>query len=124
MSLLEYRKHLPQDTTAFAKSGLVKTSTYKATLVADLIRNMKASEATLQLRFCKKKVAEDMLKVLNAAIANAENNHSLDIDTLYVSEIYVERGPYLKRFTARARGRGSRILKPFSRIVVFVTEKK
>ncbi len=124
MSLLDYRHHLPKDTTAYARSTLVNTSVYKAGLVADLIRGMRADTAVLQLRFSKKKIASTILSVLNSAIANAENNKSLDIDNLYISEVLVERGPYLKRFTARARGRGSRIRKPLSKIVVFVTERK
>lgn len=108
---------------AYAKSPLVRTSVYKANLVADIIRKRMASEAVLQLRFCKRKVSKDMLAVLNSAIANAQNNHNLDIDRLRVSEVRIERGPYMKRFTARARGRGSRIMKPFTRFVIIVTEE-
>ena len=64
-----------------------------------------------------------MLAVLNSAIANAQNNNGLDIDRLRVSRVMIERGPYIKRFTARARGRGSRIMKPLTRFVIFVTEE-
>ncbi len=110
-------------TTAYAKSALVRTSIYKANLVANQIRKVKASEAILQLTFSKKKVSKDMLSVLNSAIANAQNNQNLDIDRLRISEVLIERGPYIKRFAARARGRGSRIMKPLSRFVIFVTEE-
>ena len=110
-------------TTAYAKSALVRTSIYKANLVANQIRKVKASEAILQLTFSKKKVSKDMLSVLNSAIANAQNNQNLDIDRLRISEVLIERGPYIKRFAARARGRGSSIMKPLSRFVIFVTEE-
>ena len=109
--------------TACAKSSLIRTSVYKANLVAEIIRKRPVNEAVLQLRFCKRKVSKDMLVVLNAAIANAQNNHSLDIDRLRVSRVMIEKGPYIKRFTARARGRGSRIMKPLTRFVIFVTEE-
>ncbi len=118
------RKNNQNDsTTAYAKSALVRTSIYKANLVAAQIRKAKASEAILQLTFSKKKVSKDMLSVLNSAIANAQNNKNLDIDRLRISEVLIERGPYIKRFAARARGRGSRIMKPLSRFVIFVTEE-
>jgi large subunit ribosomal protein L22 len=112
-----------QDTTAYAKSSLIRTSVYKANLVADIIRKRSASDAVLQLQFCKRKVSKDMLSVLNSAIANAQNNKNLDIDRLRVSRVVIEKGPYIKRFTARARGRGSRIMKPLTRFVIFVTEE-
>jgi large subunit ribosomal protein L22 len=109
--------------TARAKSGLVRTSVQKANLVADIIRNRSVNDAILQLKFSNKKVSKDMLAVLNSAIANAQNNNGLDIDRLKVSKVMIERGPYIKRFTARARGRGSRIMKPLTRFVIFVTEE-
>lgn len=111
------------EATAYAKSSLIRTSVYKANLVADIIRRRSVNDAVLQLRFCKRKVSKDMLSVLNSAIANAQNNHNLDIDRLKVSRVMIERGPYIKRFTARARGRGSRIMKPLTRFVIFVTEE-
>lgn len=115
-------KHL-NEATAQAKSGLVRTSVQKTNLVADIIRKRKVNDAILQLKFCKRKVSKDMLAVLNSAIANAQNNNGLDIDRLRVSRVMIERGPYIKRFTARARGRGSRIMKPLTRFVIFVTEE-
>lgn len=111
------------EATAHAKSGLVRTSVYKANLVADIIRRRNVNDALLQLKFCKRKVSKEMLAVLNSAIANAQNNNGLDIDRLKVSSVMIERGPYIKRFTARARGRGSKILKPLTRFVIFVTEE-
>lgn len=109
--------------TAYAKSNLVRTSVQKANLVAEKIRKRKVNDAILQLQFCKRKVSRDMLAVLSSAIANAQNNKALDIDRLRVSRVMIERGPYIKRFTARARGRGSRIMKPLTRFVIFVTEE-
>ena len=111
------------DATAYAKSGLIRTSVYKANLVADIIRRKNAGDAILQLKFCKRKVSKDMLSVLNSAIANAQNNQNLDIDRLRVSKVIIERGPYIKRFAARARGRGSKIMKPLTKFVIFVTEE-
>lgn len=112
-----------QENEAFAKSSLIRTSVYKANLVADVIRRRKVNDAVLQLQFSNKKVSKHMLEVLNSAIANAQNNHNLDIDRLRVSRVMIERKPYIKRFTARARGRGSRIMKPLTRLVIFLTEE-
>jgi len=111
------------EATAQAKSSLVRTSVQKANLVADIIRKQKVNDAILQLKFSKRKVSKDILAVLNSAIANAQNNNGLDIDRLRVSKVIIEKGPYIKRFTARARGRGSRIMKPLTRFVIFVTEE-
>jgi large subunit ribosomal protein L22 len=111
------------EATAFAKCKAIKTSVQKLNLVAGLIRGMKAEQALLQLRFSKKKVARDVYHVLNSAIANAENNFGLDVDRLYVSRVMVGKAFVMKRFRARARGRGARILKPFSNVSIYVTEK-
>lgn len=111
------------EASAYAKSSLVRTSVYKANLVAAIIRKRSVGDAVLQLKFCKKKVSKDMLAVLNSAVANAQNNHGLDIDRLKVSRVMIERGPYIKRFAARARGRGSRIMKPLTKFVIVVTEE-
>jgi large subunit ribosomal protein L22 len=107
---------------AFAKSSLVRTSVYKANLVAALIRGKKINYASEQLQFSKKKVAREMYKVLQSAIANAYNNHSLDIDRLVVDRVELARGPYIKRFAARARGRGTRIMKPLTRFTIVLLE--
>ncbi len=123
MNLLQARQHLNQKNTAYAQSAPIKSSVYKINLVAEMIRNMKASDAMLQLQFCKKKVAVDMHSVLKAAISNAENNLGLDIDKLYISEILVNKGICLRRFRPKARGRSGKIIKPFSKVAVFVTTK-
>lgn len=123
MSLLEYRKHLPQNTTAFAKSHLIKSSVYKLKLVADAVKGTKASDALLKLEFYNKKVANDIGQVLRSAISNAENNFSLDIDSLYISEILINKSFFLKRYRPKSKGRAGKIRKPYSKVVVFVTAK-
>jgi large subunit ribosomal protein L22 len=109
---------------AYAKSSLIRTSVYKANLVAALIRGRKIESASEQLQFSKKKVAKEMQKVLQSAIANAYNNHNLDIDRLVVERVELAKGPYIKRFAARARGRGTRIMKPLTRFTIILSEKE
>ena len=123
MNLLQARRHLDQANTAYAQSAPIKSSVYKLDLVADMVRNMKVSSAMLQLQFCKKKVASDMYAVLKAAVSNAENNFGLDIDRLYISEILVNKGFFLRRFRPKARGRAGKIMKPFSNIAIFVSAR-
>ncbi len=118
--LLNKRYHLPTE-TAFAKSSAIKSSVQKVNLVASLIRGSKIADAMLQLRFCKKKVAKEIEMVLKSAVANAEANYGYDIDRLYVSEILVGKAFFLKRLMANARGRASRIKKPYSKVSVFVS---
>ncbi|RZI45580.1 50S ribosomal protein L22 [Rickettsiales endosymbiont of Peranema trichophorum] len=115
--------HLEQDRTAFAVAKAIKGSPQKLGLVADLIRRMPVGDAMLQLQFSKKRVARVVRDVLNSAVANAQNNHNLDIDKLYISEVLVGKAFVLKRMNARARGRAARIQKPFSKLAVFVTER-
>jgi large subunit ribosomal protein L22 len=98
----------------------VRLSAQKGRLVADLIRGKKVDQALDILAFNPKKGATIIKKVLESAIANAEHNEGADIDTLKVSTIYVEKGPVLKRFTARAKGRGNQIIKPTCHIYVTV----
>ncbi|MGB8338124.1 MAG: 50S ribosomal protein L22 [Burkholderiales bacterium] len=98
----------------------VRLSAQKGRLVADLIRGKKVDQALDILTFNPKKGATIIKKVLESAIANAEHNEGADIDTLKVSTIYVEKGPILKRFTARAKGRGNQIIKPTCHIYVTV----
>ncbi|MGH6742058.1 MAG: 50S ribosomal protein L22 [Bradyrhizobium sp.] len=107
---------------ALAIATSVRGSPYKLNLVAGLIRNKKAGDALNILSFSKKAMATDVRKVLASAIANAENNHNLDVDALVVKEASVGKGMVMKRFATRARGRSGRILKPFSRIRVVVRE--
>lgn len=95
----------------------------KVNLVAGLIRNKSAADALTQLEFSKKAVATPVRKLLQSAIANAENNHNLDIDTLFVKEVNVGRGIVMKRFAARARGRASKIEKFFSNITIILEQK-
>lgn len=123
MSLISSRPHLDINNTAFAKNTSIRVSPSKLSLVTDLIKGMSIQQAIVQLRFSKKGVAKEVLKVLNSAVANAENNHSLDIDTLYVSEVLVGKSLMMKRFMARAKGRPSKIKKLFSNLVIFVSSR-
>jgi large subunit ribosomal protein L22 len=107
---------------AYAKLTSLRISPRKIALVADLIRNMHVQEALLQLNFCKKRVAQDVKKCLLSAVANADNNHSLDIDKLYVWKVYTGKTATMKRFRARAKGRAASIQKCFSNITIIVRE--
>lgn len=107
---------------ANAKVTQIRISPRKLNLVAELIRGMKAGEALVQLEFSRKRISKEVKAVLQSAIANAENNHNLDIDRLYVSKVNVGKSITMKRFSARARGRGARILKPFSKLEIIVSE--
>jgi large subunit ribosomal protein L22 len=102
----------------------VRLSAQKGRLVADLIRGKKVDHALNILTFTPKKGATIIKKVLESAIANAEHNNGADIDELKVSKILVEKGPVLKRFTARAKGRGNRIIKPTCHVFVTVGDGK
>ena len=112
------------DKEALAVNTAVRGSPYKLNLVAGLIRGKKASDALNILAFSKKAMAVDVRKTLASAIANAENNHNLDVDALVVQEASVGKGLVMKRFATRARGRSARIVKPFSRIRVVVREQE
>ena len=101
----------------------IRSSARKLNLVAQTIRGLSVEKAVAELTFSKKRIAKSVLKVLQSAIANAENNHQLNIDKLYVSEAYCGKGLVMKRMHARGRGRGARILKPFSNITIVVTER-
>lgn len=100
-----------------------RSSAQKARLVADQVRGMAVDEALALLRFSPRKAASLIYKVLSAAIANAENNQSLDVDRLYVSRIMIDQGPSLKRVRPRAKGRADRIIKRTSHITVYVAER-
>ncbi|MAH05368.1 MAG: 50S ribosomal protein L22 [Pseudomonadota bacterium] len=102
----------------------IRTSPQKLNLVAQTIRGQKAEKALVDLQFSKRRVAQDVLKALQSAVANAENNHGLDVDRLYVSEAYVGKSVLMKRFRARAKGRAARIVKPFSNLTVVVRERE
>lgn len=110
------------DKEALSVGTTIRGSAQKLNLVAALIRNQKAEDALNILSFSKKAMAVDARKVLASAIANAENNHNLDVDALVVAEASVGKSFTLKRFHARGRGKSTRILKPFSRVRIVVRE--
>jgi large subunit ribosomal protein L22 len=107
---------------AMSKVRTLRTSARKLNLVAQSIRGLKVQRALNELEFSPKRIASDVRKALYSAISNAENNHGLDIDSLIVAEAFVGRNLVMKRFSARARGRSSRIEKPFSEITIVVRE--
>ena len=109
-------------TEAMAKVRVLRTGLRKLNVVAQSIRGLKVQRALNELEFSHKRIAQDVRKALYSAISNAENNHSLDIDSLIVAEAYVGKNLVMKRFAARARGRASRIEKPFSEITIVVRE--
>jgi large subunit ribosomal protein L22 len=110
------------DNEAKAVTRNIRVSPQKLNLVAAMIRGKKVDTAIADLTFSRKRIAQDVKKTLETAIANAENNHDLDVDALVVKEAYVGKNLVMKRFRARARGRGARILKPFSQLTVVVRE--
>ncbi|MBE7636755.1 50S ribosomal protein L22 [Sneathiella sp. P13V-1] len=112
------------DNEAVAKGNRLRVSPQKLNLVAGLIRGKSAEAALAELTFSKRAIARDVKKVLQSAIANAENNHELDVDQLYVAEAYVGKALVMKRFRARGRGRASGIQKPFSNITIVVRERE
>jgi large subunit ribosomal protein L22 len=107
---------------AMAVARNLRVSPQKLNLVAQLIRGKNAARALSDLEFCQKRISGSVRKALESAIANAENNHSLDIDDLVVSQAYVGKSIVMKRFHARARGRGSRVIKPFANLTIIVRE--
>jgi large subunit ribosomal protein L22 len=111
------------DDEAKAVLNKLRVSPQKLGLVAQSIRGLQVSDALVQLEFSPKRISGDVKKLLESAVANAENNHGLDIDALYVKEAWVGKAMVLKRFHARARGRGARIVKPFSNITIVVKER-
>ena len=110
--------------TAMAKAKSIRISPQKLNLVAKSIRGLDIKVAIDQLTFSRKRIAKDVLKVLNSAIANAENNFGLDIDRLKVDEAFVGKSLVMKRMRARARGRAARILKPFSKLTIILKQEK
>jgi large subunit ribosomal protein L22 len=115
--------NLDPKVTAQAAARSIKGSVQKVGLVCNLIKGLNVNEAMLQLQFSKKRTAKEISEVLKSAIANAENNQSLDIDNLFVSQILVGKALTLKRFHARGRGRAASIIKPYSKITIFVSER-
>ena len=107
---------------AKAVSKMLRISPQKLNLVAQLIRGKKVASALADLEFSRKRIAKDVRKCLESAIANAENNHDLDVDELVVAEAHVGKALVIKRFTPRGRGRVGRILKPFSHLTIVVRQ--
>ena len=112
------------NSTAIAKDNTIRVSPLKLGNIVRLIVNLKASKAINQLKFSQKRISMNVLKVLNAAIANAENNKQLDIDNLFVKEAFVGKSLSMKRFRPRAKGRASPIVKPFSKLTIILEERQ
>ncbi len=108
---------------AVAKDNMVRISPTKLSILVNSIVNMKVSSAINQLKFSSKRVSGTILKVLNAAVANAENNKQLDIDKLFVKEAFVGKSLRMKRWRPRAKGRAASIIKPFSKVTIVVEER-
>ncbi|MEE4211499.1 MAG: 50S ribosomal protein L22 [Parvularcula sp.] len=113
-----------EENQAIAKGRMIKTSPQKMNLVAQSIRGKKVEQAKNELLFSRKRVAREVLSVLESAISNAENYHDLDIDALVVEEAFVGKNLVMKRFRPRARGRVGRIKKPFAEITIKLREKE
>ena len=120
----EKNKRRLQDNEAKVLVKNIRVSPQKLNLVAQMIRKETASKAISILQFSKRRISNVVEKALRSAIANAENNHSLDIDKLIIKEAYVGKGLVMKRFHARARGRGARIIKPFSHLTILLSEQE
>ena len=112
-----------ENLTAIAKDNMVRISPTKLSILVNSIVNMKVSSAINQLKFSSKRVSGTILKVLNAAVANAENNKQLDIDKLFVKEAFVGKSLRMKRWRPRAKGRAASIIKPFSKVTIVVEER-
>ena len=112
-----------ENLTAIAKDNMVRISPNKLSILVNSIVNMKVSSAINQLKFSSKRVSATILKVLNAAVANAENNKQLDIDKLFVKEAFVGKSLRMKRWRPRAKGRAASIIKPFSKVTIVVEER-
>ncbi len=114
---------MSQNLTALARDNMIRVSPIKLSILANSIVNKKVSSAINQLKFSEKRISKNILKVLNAAISNAENNKQLDIDKLFIKEAYVGKSMRMKRWRPRAKGRAGSIIKPFSKITIIVEER-
>lgn len=112
------------DNEAMARAKMIRISPQKLNLVAATIRGKSASAAVSELTFSKRRIAKDVKIILEAAIANAENNHQLDVDNLFVAEASVGRAMVMKRWRPRARGRVGKILKPWSNMRIILRERE
>ena len=115
---------MSQDLIAVAKDNTIRVSSLKLSNLVKSIVNKKVSNAVNQLKFSHKRISQNVLKVLNAAVANAENNKQLNIDNLFIKEAFVGKSLSMKRFRPRAKGRASSIIKPFSKLTIIVEERK
>ena len=115
---------MENNSIAIAKDNTIRVSPQKLGNIARLIVNLKANKAINQLKFSQKRISFSVLKVLNAAVANAENNKQLDIDNLFIKEVYVGKSLSMKRFRPRAKGRASPIIKPFSKLTIILEERQ
>lgn len=118
------RERALPDTEAKAVNRMIRVSPQKLNLVAATIRGQSVEKALADLTFSRKRIAGEVKKTLESAVANAENNHDLDVDALVVAEAYVGKGLVMKRFQPRARGRVGRIQKPFSHLTIVVREQE
>ena len=114
---------MSDNTTAIARDNMVRISPLKLSTLVNSIINMKASSAVYQLKFSQKRISKNILKVLNSAIANAENNKQLDIDKLFIKEAFVGKSLRMKRWRPRAKGRAASIIKPFSKVTIILEER-
>ena len=112
-----------ENITAIAKDNMVRVSPLKLSILVNSLVNMKVSLAINQLKFSSKRVSKNVLNVLNAAVANAENNKQLDIDKLFIKEAFVGKSLRMKRWRPRAKGRAGSIIKPFSKLTIIVEER-
>ena len=112
-----------QNLIAIAKDNMVRISPTKLSIMVNSIVNLKVSSAINQLQFSSKRISKTILKILNAAVANAENNKQLDIDKLFVKEVFVGKSLRMKRLRPRAKGRAGSIIKPFSKVTIIVEER-
>tara|TARA_B100000123_G_scaffold224660_1_gene173343 strand:+ start:280 stop:648 length:369 start_codon:yes stop_codon:yes gene_type:complete len=112
-----------QNTTAIARDNMIRISPTKLSILVNSIVNMKVSKAVNQLQFSSKRISKSILNVLNAAVANAENNKQLDIDKLFIKEAFVGKSLRMKRWRPRAKGRAASIIKPFSKVTIIVEER-
>ena len=114
---------MSQNLQAIAKDNMIRISPTKLSILVNGIVDMKVSSAINQLKFSSKRVSKTILKVLNAAVANAENNKQLDIDKLFIKQAFVGKSLRMKRWRPRAKGRASSIIKPFSKVTIIVEER-
>jgi large subunit ribosomal protein L22 len=116
--------NLKPEITAQATAKAIKGSVQKLGLVSNLVKGMNVADALMQLKFSRRRAANDLYVLLKSAVNNAENNQGLDVDNLYVSQIILGKAFTLKRFHARGRGRSAGIQKPYSRVTIFVSVKE